>query len=166
MGKKYNGNDSELQVLDAWIKLSRATNTVLKYIRPTIENSGFTISQFGVLELLLHRGPQTQKTISGKLLISAGNMVTVIDNLERAGLVSRRPYPGDRRSYLIHLENKGNKLITRTFKEHLKDLMAVFDVLTDAEKSELGRLSKKLGVTFNKRSDTLVIKKAAKILPS
>ena len=151
MGTKYNGNDAELRILNTWIKLSRATNTVLKNIRPTIENNGLTISQFGVLELLLHLGPQTQKTISDKLLISGGNMVTVLDNLERARLVSRRPYPGDRRSYLVHLEKKGRNLITRVFKEHLKDLITIFDVLTDGEKTELGRLSKKLGVAFKQK---------------
>jgi len=146
MTTKYNGNVAELRILDTWIKLSRATNTVSKSIRPTIEKNGLTISQFGVLELLLHLGSQTQKTISNKLLVSGGNMVTVLDNLERNGLVTRRPYPGDRRSYLVHLDKKGRTLITRVFKDHLKDLTDIFNVLNDMEKSELGRLSKKLGV--------------------
>ena len=153
MTTKYNGNVAELRILDTWIKLSRATNTVSKSIRPTIEKNGLTVSQFGVLELLLHLGPQTQKTISNKLLVSGGNMVTVLDNLERDGLVTRRPYPGDRRSYLVHLDKKGRTLITRVFKEHLKDLADIFNVLSDAEKSELGRLSKKLGVANKKRGN-------------
>ncbi len=145
MGTKYKGDEQELLVLNTWIKLSRATNTVTKNIRPTIEHHGLTISQFGVLELLLHIGPQTQKTISDKLLISGGNMVTVLDNLERAGLVKRQPNPGDRRSYLVYLEQKGHTLITKVFKEHLKDLFSIFKVLTDSEKLELGRLTKILG---------------------
>lgn len=145
MGTKYKGDEQELLVLNTWIKLSRATNTVTKNIRSTIEHHSLTISQFGVLELLLHLGPQTQKTISDKLLISGGNMVTVLDNLERAGLVKRQPNPGDRRSYLVCLEQKGHTLITKVFKEHLKDLFSIFKVLTDSEKLELGRLTKILG---------------------
>ncbi|MCK5331950.1 MAG: MarR family transcriptional regulator [Candidatus Marinimicrobia bacterium] len=145
MVTEYKGNEKELLVLNTWIKLSRATSTVIKIFRPTVEHYGLTISQFGVLELLMHLGPQTQKTISDKLLISGGNMVTVLDNLERDGLVKRRPYPGDRRSYLVHLEQKGDTLITTVFKEHLKDLLSTFNDLTDAEKKELGRLCKKVG---------------------
>jgi len=143
---KYNGNEKEQLVINTWIKLSRATSSVIKKFRPTVERYGLTISQFGVLELLLHLGPQTQKAISDKLLISGGNVVTVLDNLERDGLVKRHPYPGDRRSYLIHLEQKGDSLITIVCKEHLKDLLSTFYDLTDAEKKELGRLCKKVGI--------------------
>ena len=107
MGTHFKGNKEELLALTSWIKLLRARNSIFKKIRPSMVVNNLTTTQFAVLEVLLHLGPLSQKTIGDKLLISSGNVVKVIDNLERDGLVLREPNNKDRRAYQIVLTKKG-----------------------------------------------------------
>jgi MarR family 2-MHQ and catechol resistance regulon transcriptional repressor len=102
----YKGSPEEIIALDAWIKLSRARNSVWKQIKPSMSRSGLSTSQFAVLEALLHLGPLSQKGISNKLLVSTGNVVKIIDNLERDQLVIRESNPADRRAHIIILTEK------------------------------------------------------------
>ncbi|NQV14583.1 MarR family transcriptional regulator [bacterium] len=142
----YNGNQEEVVVLDAWIKLARANDTILHIIRPVIKRHGLTIAQFGTLESLLHLGPLGQNKIGQKLLVSGANMVKVVDNLERDNLVKRVTHPSDRRSNLIHLTIKGEALIKVVFKEHLQVLRGAFGVLSIKDLKMLADLCKQLGV--------------------
>ena len=69
--------------------------------------AGLTISQFGVLEALHHKGPLCQRDIAVKILKSTGNITLVIDNLEKQGLVTRERTSEDRRYLTIRLTGQG-----------------------------------------------------------
>lgn len=146
MGTHFKGNKEELLALTSWIKLLRARNSVFKKIRPSMVVNNLTTTQFAVLEVLLHLGPLSQKTIGDKLLISSGNVVKVIDNLERDGLVLREPNKKDRRAYQIVLTKKGNLMINTIFPNHVKDIVKAFSMLSEEDQTELSRLCKKLGL--------------------
>ncbi|MEE9190028.1 MAG: MarR family transcriptional regulator [Candidatus Neomarinimicrobiota bacterium] len=142
----YNGSPKEMIALDAWIKLSRARNSVWKQIKPSMSISGLSTSQFAVLEALLHLGPLSQKEISTKLLVSTGNVVTIIDNLERDKFVTRESNPSDRRVHIICLTKKGERMISEIFPLHVNSIVENLSVLSRSEQLELGRLCKKLGI--------------------
>lgn len=146
MGTHYDGSEKEKKTLDAFIKLMRASESINNRLNRHLSDVDLTISQFGVLEALLHLGPLNQKSLGEKLLKSGGNITLVIDNLEKSGWVERRRNPEDRRSMLIHLTSSGKKFISSYFPEHLDHIMQEFDCLTDREIDELARLCKKLGV--------------------
>ncbi len=146
MGSHFKGNKEELLALTSWIKLSRASNSVLKKIKPSMVQYKLSTSQFMVLELLLHLGSMSQKVISQKLLRSSGNIVKIIDNLERDGLVLREPNIKDRRAYQVELTKKGEEIIRKTFPNHVKSIVEAFSILNDEEQVELSRLCKKLGL--------------------
>ena len=61
-----------------------------------LDSLGLTMSQYRVLEMLLRRGPMGQGTLGAEALASGSNTTIVIRNLERRGLVVRRP---DRERY-------------------------------------------------------------------
>lgn len=149
MSTHYQGSDREKLVLDTWIKFSRANNTLNTTMRRNVEDQGLTMSQFGVLEILLHLGPLSVKEISGKLLLTTSNLVTVIDNLVKQGLVKREPCSHDRRSIIIHLSEKGTKVIGPIFRKHLDELLNCFSVLNNQQLNTLGSLSKDLGLNQN-----------------
>ncbi len=146
MGSHFKGNKKEILALNAWIKLSRATNSVLNKIKPSMVQYDLSTSQFMVLELLFHLGPLSQKVIGDKLLRSSGNIVKVIDNLERDGLVRREHNKKDRRIYTIVLTEMGSKIIKIIFPDHVKSIVETFSILTQEEQLELSRLCKKLGL--------------------
>lgn len=108
--------------------------------------AGLTISQFGVLEALYHKGPLCQRDIAAKVLKSSGNMTLVIDNLEKNGLVRRERDNQDRRYLTVHLTEKGTQLITVAFAAVQTAIVANMSVLTQHEQHVLGSLCKRLGL--------------------
>lgn len=145
MGTYYKGKKEDKLALDTWIKLARASNSVFNKIKPSMTKYGLSTTQFAVLEVLLHLGPMPQSIIGNKLLRTSGNIIKVIDNLERSDLVVRTPADKDRRIHIIKLTKKGKDLITLIFEQHVNTVFETFSVLTEIEKKELSRICKKLG---------------------
>lgn len=146
MGTHYQGSEREEKTLNAFIKLMRATDSINNRLNRQLSDVGLTISQFGVLEALLHLGPLNQKALGQKLLKSGGNITLVIDNLEKSGWVERHQDPEDRRSMLIHLTGEGREFISEYFPKHLDRIVSEFEVLSDQELKRLGNICKKLGL--------------------
>lgn len=146
MSTKYKGNKKEIKVLDAYIKFSRAALSLENQLSRYLSDNKLTLSQFGVLEIVFHLGPLKQKDIADKLLSSHSNLVTVIDNLEKNGLVFRERDQKDRRNFIINLTDEGAKLISELFPKHLSEISNRFNTLTDKEIDTLGKLCKKVGL--------------------
>ena len=146
MSTHYKGNKEEILALTTWIKLARANNSVFNKIKPSMVKHNLTKTQFGVLETLLHLGPMSQKKIAKKLLLSGGNIVKVIDNLEKNGFVRREINKKDRRAHKVELTDLGYKIINSLFTNHVKSIVETFSILNKDEQIELSRLCKKLGM--------------------
>jgi len=144
MGTHFTGTKTEVDALNAFIKLMRATDTVTARTH-TVLPKGLTISQFGVLEVLLHRGSMCQSELAGKLLKSGGNITLVVDNLEKAGWVTRQRDENDRRFVTVSLTDGGRTFITELFPKVVASITREFSALTSAEQFTLGWLCKKLG---------------------
>ena len=134
------------RALNTYVKLMRATESVTARAHRQLSTFGLSFSQFGVLEALYHRGPMSQSEIGQKILRSSGNMTMVIDNLEKRQLVKRERSQVDRRFFIIHLTEKGRKLISEIFPSHAREIAREFGILTASEQQTLGRLCKKLGL--------------------
>jgi len=147
VGTHYDGRPAERRALDAYIKLTRATSSVGARLGPGLAEAGLTPTQLGVLEALLHLGPLGQRVLGGKLLMSGGNVTTVLDNLERRGLVRRERRGDDRRNVTVHLTPQGRRLIAGVFPAHVRAIVDAFSALTPAEQDTLGRLARKLGLS-------------------
>ena len=146
MGTHYKGTQTEIRALNAFIKLMRASESVASRIGKLIASHGLTMSQFGILEALLHLGPLHQRELGKKILKSSGNVTMVVDNLERRGLVKRQRDTFDRRYVAVLLTAEGYRLINEIFPCHVAAIAGEMGVLTDAEQEELGRLCRKLGL--------------------
>ncbi|HLO14612.1 MAG TPA: MarR family transcriptional regulator, partial [Anaerolineales bacterium] len=146
MGTAYLGNEQEVRALNAYIKLMRAAETVTSRLNRNLASADLTVSQFGVLEALHHKGALCQRDIAAKILKSTGNITMVIDNLEKHGLVRRERGAEDRRYITIILTEKGTQLIAELFPRHAAAITDEMGVLTEEEQAELGRLCRKLGL--------------------
>ncbi len=145
MPTHYKGTPEEVQALDTYIKLSRATNSFEDRVLSHGALGKLTVSQFGVLEALHHLGPMCQGQLSQKLLKSTGNITMVVDNLEKSGFVRRVRSAEDRRMIQIELTPAGTELIERVFPLHAAAIIAEMSVLTPAEQAALSELCRKLG---------------------
>ena len=87
----------------------------------------------------------TQGLVSAKVLKSGSNMTTVIDNLERDGLVRRERDDRDRRVIYIHLTKAGRNKVEAVLPGHVAALVDEFSVLSRSEQEMLAGLCRKLG---------------------
>ena len=87
------------------VNLARAQLALVTEIeRPAREAHGLSASAFQALAILDGAGePLPGHVIAGRLLVSSASMTSLVDTLERRGLVERHPHPTDRRKVLIHL---------------------------------------------------------------
>lgn len=145
MPTHFTGSRAEMRVLNTFIKLTRCTNSLLARLADRNTIGDLTYSQFAVLEALYHLGSLTQGDISAKVLKSGSNMTTVIDNLERDGLVRRERDANDRRVIHVHLTDTGSSKVEAVLPGHVAALVDEFSVLSASEQETLGALCKKLG---------------------
>jgi Transcriptional regulators len=146
MPTRYKGTPNEVLALDTIIKLTRSLNSVQARLSPQLQRDfGLTESQFGVMEALLHVGPMSLGQLCHKILRSGSNLTTVVDNLERDGLVRRVRDAADRRVQIADLTEKGRALIQEAFPVHVGRVTRMMGALTADEQLELGRICRKLG---------------------
>lgn len=131
--------------LTAYVKLLRAHRAVMAVVERSLAGTGLTLTQLGVLEAILHKGPMTQREIGHKVLTSPGNLTEVIDRLQARGLVARVPVPEDRRSVRVLLTTAGEAMIADLFPRHAGDIGRAMGGLTSAELEQLGVLLRQLG---------------------
>jgi DNA-binding MarR family transcriptional regulator len=75
--------------------------------------------------------------LAGRLDIVPRSATSVVDGLEEAGLVLRRPDPGDRRSMLVGLTEAGRQLLTRIEEAKRGAAEEMFGALEPAEREQL-----------------------------
>lgn len=141
MAKIYQHSGAHLFLL-----LWKASNAVMAYDQKSIQASGFaSISDFAVLEVLLHKGALPVNTIGGKVMLTSGSITTAIQRLERKGLVRRERGETDARVVLVYLTDAGRALIEEAFEAHASNLDTLFEVLDDSERAQFAGLIRKLG---------------------
>jgi MarR family 2-MHQ and catechol resistance regulon transcriptional repressor len=150
----YRGTAREMRGLTAFIKLSRALDSVNASLNQALLDEGVTPAQLGVLEALLHLGPLSAGQLGRALLRSNPNVSLLVDNLERDQLVKRERSELDRRVVTVSLTAQGRRLIQRIFPGHARRVADLMSALGPDEQEQLGRLCKKLGLAAQKTRST------------
>ena len=78
-------------------KIGPAMRALTRYAAVGIEDTGLGLSDFGVLEILLHKGPLPVNTIGPMVDLTPGSISIAVDRLVAKGLVSRVESGEDRR---------------------------------------------------------------------
>jgi len=147
MAVNFRISEAEREAMGLITKMTRSLDAVERKTLCFLSDVNLTTSQFSVLEALYHLGPMCQKAVAGKVLKSSGNITTVIDNLEKRGLVERIRSSEDRRYIQLHITEEGQALIDGFFPNHMQRLVDCFSVLTAEERRELARITRKLGLS-------------------
>ncbi|HEX7735062.1 MAG TPA: MarR family transcriptional regulator [Ktedonobacteraceae bacterium] len=132
--------------LELFTVLSRAYNWVYAHAARDHRRYGLNPTEFGILELLYHKGSMPLQQIGEKILISSGNITYCVDKLEQKGLLARRHAQNDRRVIFAELTEQGQALLAEIFPQHTEVLRAAMDGLTGEEKAQAIALLKKLGL--------------------
>lgn len=140
-----NENQKQNDSLDLFIALSRATQWVNAHADRDIRKNGLNRTEFGVLELLYHKGPQPLQQIGEKVLMSSGNITYVVDKLEKKQVVRRRASTEDRRLIYAELTDQGKQFVEEVFPAHQETIEQAVNGLSAEEKQLASKLLKKLG---------------------
>jgi Transcriptional regulators len=128
-----------------WLSLWKASRSVEAHAHKSIEGLDMSPTDFGVMEVLLHKGPLPVNTIGKKVLLTSGSITTAVDRLEERGLVERCDDPNDRRVRIVALTKEGTKRIEAAFSQHQAHIELATSTLNKEEQRTLLALLKKLG---------------------
>lgn len=139
--------------IQTWLILWRTTRAVEIYAQKSIVNLGLGVTDFAVLEALLHKGPLLIKDLGRLVLLTSGSMTAAVDRLEQQGLLERQDVPGDRRAYLVNLTARGKAQIKKAFAKHEEDIDQLLgSALNKAERGQLAALLLKVRTAADERS--------------
>jgi MarR family 2-MHQ and catechol resistance regulon transcriptional repressor len=128
-----------------WLVLWKAFDALQVHALESIRSLGLGLSDFGVLEVLLHKGPLPVNALGAKIRLTSGSISIAIDRLEEKGLVERKDDPDDRRARIVHLSTQGRTLIECAFAAHACAMQRAASGLSKSERAAAIRLLKKLG---------------------
>lgn len=140
------GDPAVAAAVRAYVKLMRATRGVVARLEPALAGCALTLTQLGVLEAVLHKGPLSHRELGRKLLTSPANLTDVVDKLEARGLVARVRGTADRRQVIVELTAAGRDLIEQVFPRHAGDIAQAMAGLDGGELAQLDALLRKLGM--------------------
>jgi MarR family transcriptional regulator, 2-MHQ and catechol-resistance regulon repressor len=128
-----------------WLVLMKAHRMLARHAQLSIAEHGIGLSDFTILEALLHKGPLLISELGRVVQLTSGAMTSAVDRLESQRLVERSRGATDRRARIVTLTREGRALITRIFGQHSANLDAASSGLAAAERQTLIALLKKLG---------------------
>ncbi len=128
-----------------WLIMMKAMRALTRYAAAGIEETGLGLSDFAVLELLLHKGPLPVNTIGPIVDLTPGSISIAVDRLVAKGLVSRVESAEDRRVRIVALTPRGKDLIVSAFRKHSGQMKRVFSELDPKDLHALEAALKKVG---------------------
>src|SRR5579862_9076013 len=128
-----------------WLVMMKAMRALTRYAAAGIEETGLGLSDFAVLEVLLHKGPLPVNTIGPIVDLTPGSISIAVDRLFAKALVSRVESAEDRRVRIVALTPRGKALIVSAFRKHSGQMKRVFSELTPEEFRSLEVTLKKVG---------------------
>src|SRR6202162_6482398 len=128
-----------------WLVMMKAMRALTRYAAAGIEDTGLGLSDFGVLEALLHKGPLPVNAIGPIVDLTPGSISIAVDRLVEKGLVSRVESAEDRRVRIVALTSRGKDLIAGAFRKHSLQMKRVFSELSPEELRDLELALKKVG---------------------
>jgi MarR family transcriptional regulator, 2-MHQ and catechol-resistance regulon repressor len=134
-----------------WIVLWKAAHAIEQNAVQSVSTLGLGLSEFAVLEVLLHKGPQPVNAIGKRVLLTSGSITAAVDRLESRKLVRRTADMADLRARIVQLTETGRRLTARAFRQHATDMEETMAVLRSGERTELVRLLKKVGMWADAR---------------
>ncbi len=138
-------DDQDLSGTHLYLVLMRAHRAVSAHAKASFATMELGRSDFLILEMLLHKGPQLVNEVGRRIDLTSGSMTTAVDRLEERGLVARIPDEHDKRAKRVTLTREGRALITKAFAAHKKRIDRTADALSKPERAQLIALLKKLG---------------------
>ena len=138
---------SDVSGTHLWLVMMKAHRVLGRLATQSIESLEVCLSDFGIMELLLHKGPQPVNEIGRRIELTSGAITTAVDRLESRGLVTREAHESDRRARIVRLTARGEEEAAKVFAGHKTAMDLAASGLSKTERATLIQLLKKLGTS-------------------
>src|SRR5256885_9333681 len=116
-----------------WLVLMKAHRSLQREATRSIVAYDVGLSDFAVMEMLLHKGPQPVNEIGRRIELTSGAITTAVDRLEARGLVTREAHETDRRARIVGLTARGKAEAVKVFGVHKTAMDAAAGGLSKTE---------------------------------
>ncbi len=130
-----------------WLVMMKTHRALERLAIQSIESSEVGLSDFAIMEMLLHKGPQPVNEIGRRIELTSGAITTAVDRLESRDLVTREAHPSDRRARIVRLTARGEERAAKVFAGHKTAMDLAASGLSKTERATLIQLLKKLGIS-------------------
>lgn len=131
--------------LSIYIGLSRTINSINRATNKVYLKYGLTSGQFAVLEVLYHKGDLSIGDVQKKILSTSGTIPIIIRNLITEGYISKTTDEKDKRMTILHITDKGRKLMDTVYPENEAVILAMMSVWEPQEQEQLLKYLHKFG---------------------
>lgn len=135
----------------AWLILMKAHRALQRHAAQSFEALDIGLTDFVILEMLLHKGPQKVSDIGRRVGLTSGAITSAVDRSEKQGFVVRTFDAGDRRARVVELTPRGRTVIERAFARHDEAMESAMSVLTQAELRVLAAMLKRVGTSVQSK---------------
>jgi DNA-binding MarR family transcriptional regulator len=130
--------------------LSTLGYAISRRFHEVLEPIGLEPGEFALLRAVSASEGESQQALAKRLHISPSWMVSIVDELERSGLLERKPHATDRRVRNLHLTPTGKKLLEQAEQSAMRFDREVAEQLSEKEVGQLvallGRVGAGLGI--------------------
>ncbi|GAA3389141.1 MarR family winged helix-turn-helix transcriptional regulator [Cryptosporangium minutisporangium] len=121
--------------------MSRASGQLVRATNAALADDGLRVRQYSVLSLVCESADgESQRDLAEVLGLDPSQVVALVDDLDRAGLVERRPSPADRRTKLVVPTERGRAVRDRAGERADARLAETLGALTEDEQATLRAL--------------------------
>lgn len=122
----------------AW-DLNSVAIHLLRRTRMADQALGVPPGQLSALSVLVFGGERTIGQLATIEQVTSPTMTRIVDGLEKAGLVYRRPHPGDRRASIVAATTEGRSLMEKGRQRRVAVISALLEGLSSADLEALDR---------------------------
>lgn len=121
--------------------LAQTHDVILTFANEALSRHGLSPAARQALGALDGEGaPLSPGEVAERLLLTPGSVTSLLDTLERRGLVRRSPDPEDRRRVLVSITEAGRRLVDQFVPEAVALQTAVMGALSEQDRARLVRL--------------------------
>ena len=110
---------------------------IQKQLLERVKSAGLTLGQPKVLDFLKDHDGASQKDIAAGCFIEAGSLTSILNGMEKKGLITLICQPGNKKNKYIHLTEAGEKIMEEIAVPLTEAEKEAFSALTQEEQDLL-----------------------------
>ena len=136
---EYRAHAAQHASLRLWLRLLSCTTRVEDKIRQKLRESfDITLPRFDLMaQLERHPDGLSMGELSRRMMVTGGNITTIVDQLEKEKLVARQVGVNDRRSFTVNLTKAGREAFAEMAVAHEEWVTDLFSGLSTNQQSQL-----------------------------